>query len=95
LWNPRSSRQTDPEHIPRPRNAFILFRKQVVDSKLIPTSVEMRHQNVSIITAKMWAEVSATTHHAALLFTVYDTFCTVLVLYSMRLRVGPRMVCGG
>ncbi len=27
-----------------------------MDSKLIPTSVEMRHQNVSIITAKMWSE---------------------------------------
>lgn len=33
----------------------------MVDSKLIPTSVEIRHQNVSIITAKMWAEVSSTT----------------------------------
>jgi HMG box factor len=50
--------QQHPEHIPRPRNAFILFRKHVVDSKLIPTSVEIRHQNVSIITAKMWSEVS-------------------------------------
>jgi HMG box factor len=49
--------QQDPQHIPRPRNAFILFRKHVVDSKLIPTSVEIRHQNVSIITAKMWSEV--------------------------------------
>jgi len=49
--------QQHPEHIPRPRNAFILFRKHVVDSKLIPASVEMRHQNVSIITAKMWSEV--------------------------------------
>lgn len=50
--------QQHPEHIPRPRNAFILYRKYVVDSKLIPPSVEMRHQNVSIITAKMWSEVS-------------------------------------
>ena len=53
--------QQKPEHIPRPRNAFILFRKHVVDSKLIPSSVEMRHQNVSIITAKMWAEADAKT----------------------------------
>lgn len=52
--------QQHPEHIPRPRNAFILYRKHVVDSKLIPPSVEMRHQNVSIITAKMWSEVSHT-----------------------------------
>ncbi len=28
----------------------------MVDAKLIPASVEMRHQNVSIITAKMWSE---------------------------------------
>lgn len=30
----------------------------MVDAKLIPASVEMRHQNVSIIVAKMWSEVS-------------------------------------
>jgi len=52
------SPQQDPEHIPRPRNAFILYRKHVVDSKLIPPTVEMRHQNVSVIVAKMWSEVS-------------------------------------
>ncbi|KAK6910905.1 hypothetical protein I204_03058 [Kwoniella mangroviensis CBS 8886] len=50
------ARKQTADHIPRPRNAFILFRKHVVDSKLIPPSVEMRHQNVSIITAKMWSE---------------------------------------
>ncbi|EIW68407.1 hypothetical protein TREMEDRAFT_63576 [Tremella mesenterica DSM 1558] len=54
-----SHARKSPAHIPRPRNAFILFRKHVVDSKLIPASVEMRHQNVSIITAKMWAEAPA------------------------------------
>lgn len=57
-----SDSQQDPEHIPRPRNAFILFRKHVVDSKLIPPSVEMRHQNVSVIVAKMWSEVSERSH---------------------------------
>lgn len=31
----------------------------MVDAKLIPPSVEMRHQNVSIITAKMWGEAPA------------------------------------
>ncbi|WVQ95193.1 hypothetical protein IAU59_002287 [Kwoniella sp. CBS 9459] len=50
------ARKQNADHIPRPRNAFILFRKHVVDSKLIPASVEMRHQNVSIITARMWSE---------------------------------------
>ncbi|KAK8854591.1 hypothetical protein IAR55_003330 [Kwoniella newhampshirensis] len=52
------ARKQTPDHIPRPRNAFILFRKYVVDAKLIPASVETRHQNVSIITAKMWSEAS-------------------------------------
>ncbi|KAK4685918.1 hypothetical protein P7C73_g4215, partial [Tremellales sp. Uapishka_1] len=50
------ARKQNPDHVPRPRNAFILFRKYVVDAKLIPASVEVRHQNVSIITAKMWSE---------------------------------------
>ena len=53
------ARKQKPNHIPRPRNAFILFRKHVVDAKLIPPSVEIRHQNVSVIVAKMWAEASA------------------------------------
>lgn len=30
----------------------------MVDAKLIPPTVEMRHQNVSIIVARMWKEVS-------------------------------------
>jgi HMG box factor len=50
------SSQLNADHIPRPRNAFILFRKHVVDAKLIPPSVEIRHQNVSVIVAKMWAD---------------------------------------
>lgn len=58
VWRRDLTLQQGPEHIPRPRNAFILFRKHVVDAKLIPASVEIRHQNVSIITAKMWSEVS-------------------------------------
>nr|ODN94545.1 hypothetical protein L204_04678 [Cryptococcus depauperatus CBS 7855] len=55
------ARKQTADHIPRPRNAFILFRKHVVDSKLIPASVEVRHQNVSIITAKMWSEADPQT----------------------------------
>lgn len=30
------ARKQTADHIPRPRNAFILFRKHVVDAKLIP-----------------------------------------------------------
>ncbi|KAJ9123245.1 hypothetical protein QFC22_001441 [Naganishia vaughanmartiniae] len=43
-------------HIPRPRNAFILFRKHITDNDLIPKSVEVKHQNISIVASKMWAE---------------------------------------
>jgi hypothetical protein len=50
--------QRPEDHIPRPRNAFILFRKHVVDAKLIPPEVEIRHQNISVVVSKMWAEVS-------------------------------------
>ncbi|WVO21472.1 uncharacterized protein IAS62_002781 [Cryptococcus decagattii] len=53
------ARKQTADHIPRSPNAFNLFRKHVVDAKLIPASVEMRHQNVSIVTAKMWSEASA------------------------------------
>jgi len=49
--------QRPEDHIPRPRNAFILFRKHVVDAKLIPPEVEIRHQNISVVVSKMWAEV--------------------------------------
>jgi hypothetical protein len=51
------------DHIPRPRNAFILFRKHVVDAKLIPPEVEIRHQNISVVVSKMWAEVSSMSAH--------------------------------
>ena len=51
--------QRPEDHIPRPRNAFILFRKHVVDAKLIPPEVEIRHQNISVVVSKMWAEVSS------------------------------------
>lgn len=30
----------------------------MVDTKLIPPEVEIRHQNISVVVSKMWAEVS-------------------------------------
>lgn len=41
--------QQPPGHIKRARNAFILFRKHVTDSGLIPPSVEQKHQNISVV----------------------------------------------
>jgi hypothetical protein len=48
-----SSHDTDEQqphdHIKRARNAFILFRKHITDSGLIPTTVESKHQNISVV----------------------------------------------
>ncbi|WWC92315.1 uncharacterized protein L201_007269 [Kwoniella dendrophila CBS 6074] len=53
----KSHARKQPEgHIKRARNAFILFRKHITDSNLIPPSVEVKHQNISVVAAKMWKE---------------------------------------
>ncbi|ORX41040.1 hypothetical protein BD324DRAFT_612990 [Kockovaella imperatae] len=53
----KSHARKQPEgHIKRARNAFILFRKHITDSNLIPPSVEVKHQNISVVAAKMWRE---------------------------------------
>ncbi|KAG0706989.1 hypothetical protein DFH29DRAFT_872018 [Suillus ampliporus] len=41
-------------HIPRPRNAFILFRCDFVQQKKIPGNVERDHRNLSRIAGKIW-----------------------------------------
>lgn len=41
--------QQPQDHIKRARNAFILFRKHITDSGLIPTTVESKHQNISVV----------------------------------------------
>ncbi|KAG1734872.1 uncharacterized protein EDB91DRAFT_1145726, partial [Suillus paluster] len=41
-------------HIPRPRNAFILFRCDFVQQKKIPGNVESDHRNLSRIAGKIW-----------------------------------------
>ncbi|KAF5319599.1 hypothetical protein D9619_008358 [Psilocybe cf. subviscida] len=45
-------------HIPRPRNAFILFRCNFVDQDKIPASVERDHRNISRIVGSLWRKMS-------------------------------------
>lgn len=41
-------------HIPRPRNAFILFRCLFVSQQAVPASVEKDHRNISRIAGRVW-----------------------------------------
>ncbi|KDQ31052.1 hypothetical protein PLEOSDRAFT_12123, partial [Pleurotus ostreatus PC15] len=53
-------RKQPPGHVPRPCNAFILFRCDFVRQKKIPASVERDHRNISRIAGKVWREMSET-----------------------------------
>ncbi|PPQ97702.1 hypothetical protein CVT26_001885 [Gymnopilus dilepis] len=53
------ARKRPPGHVPRPRNAFILFRCDFVRQKKIPESVENDHRNISRIVGKIWQQMSA------------------------------------
>ncbi|KAF9072934.1 high mobility group box domain-containing protein, partial [Rhodocollybia butyracea] len=44
--------------IPRPRNAFILFRCDFVRQKKVPGHVEANHQNISRIVGSVWRNMS-------------------------------------
>ncbi|GAA6000380.1 HMG-box domain-containing protein [Rhodotorula paludigena] len=47
-------------HVPRPRNAFILFRSHAVTSGLIPRSVGINdHKNISKVVGSVWRGLSA------------------------------------
>lgn len=48
------AKKTPPNHIKRPRNAYIIFRSHTVSQKLIPKEVENDHRNISRIIAHMW-----------------------------------------
>ncbi|KAL0576462.1 hypothetical protein V5O48_005505 [Marasmius crinis-equi] len=52
------ARRQPPGHIPRPRNAFILFRCDFVKQKKIPDHVETNHRNISRIVGMVWREMS-------------------------------------
>jgi HMG (high mobility group) box len=55
----KSHARKQPEgHIPRPRNAFILFRSDFVAQKKIPASVEPDHRNISRIVGRIWKAMS-------------------------------------
>jgi hypothetical protein len=57
--NKKSHSRKQPEgHIPRPRNAFILFRCDFVAQKKIPASVEPDHRNISRIVGRIWKAMS-------------------------------------
>lgn len=47
-----------PGHIPRPRNAFILFRSHAVRMGLVPQDMERDHRNISRIVSHMWNSLS-------------------------------------
>ncbi|CAO1631860.1 unnamed protein product [Parajaminaea phylloscopi] len=47
-----------PGHIPRPRNAFILFRSHAVRTGLVPKDMERDHRNISRIVSLMWNSLS-------------------------------------
>ncbi|KAJ3774811.1 hypothetical protein FB446DRAFT_453683 [Lentinula raphanica] len=46
-------------HIPRPRNAFILFRCDFVRQKKIPDHLEANHRNISRIVGSVWTKMTA------------------------------------
>lgn len=52
------SRRKGPSHIPRPRNAFILFRCHAVANNLVPEELERDHRNISRIISHMWNSLS-------------------------------------
>jgi hypothetical protein len=59
LATKKSHARKQPEgHIPRPRNAFILFRCDFVAQKKIPASVEPDHRNISRIVGRVWKAMS-------------------------------------
>ncbi|KAH8109636.1 hypothetical protein DFH11DRAFT_911278 [Phellopilus nigrolimitatus] len=45
-------------HIPRPRNAFIIFRSEFVKNGRVPLTIETHHQNISRIAGTVWKGMS-------------------------------------
>ncbi|CAK5280024.1 unnamed protein product [Mycena citricolor] len=46
-----------PNHIPRPRNAFFIFRSWMTDRKVIPKAVEMDNRHLSRTIAMVWEKM--------------------------------------
>ncbi|CAE6488424.1 unnamed protein product [Rhizoctonia solani] len=53
-------RKRPPGYIPRPRNAFILFRSHYVAAQLIPGKVENDHRHISKIIGEIWNKLAPT-----------------------------------
>ncbi|KII86354.1 hypothetical protein PLICRDRAFT_286657 [Plicaturopsis crispa FD-325 SS-3] len=53
-----TSRRTREGHIPRPPNAFFVFRSELAAAKMIPSSVEHDHRHISIILGHRWRMLS-------------------------------------
>jgi hypothetical protein len=49
-----------PHYVPRPRNAFILFRCDFVLQRKVPAEFEKDHRNISRIAGEVWRQLSAT-----------------------------------
>ncbi|KAK0486673.1 hypothetical protein EDD18DRAFT_670977 [Armillaria luteobubalina] len=52
--SPRHSKKKPPTHIPRPPNAFILFRSSFIKSQHVSTDVETNHSTLSKIIGMTW-----------------------------------------
>ncbi|KAK0488855.1 hypothetical protein IW261DRAFT_1602697 [Armillaria novae-zelandiae] len=50
----RKGKSRDPNHVPRPANAFMLFRADFVRQKHIPGSIETNHGSLSKIIGGIW-----------------------------------------
>ncbi|KAH6908493.1 hypothetical protein BKA70DRAFT_1427085 [Coprinopsis sp. MPI-PUGE-AT-0042] len=55
---PKARARRDSNHIPRPPNAFILFRSAFIRSQQIPDRVEGNHSNLSKIIGHYWKTLS-------------------------------------
>ncbi|KAF4622541.1 hypothetical protein D9613_008978 [Agrocybe pediades] len=54
----RSRRRRDPEHIPRPRNAFIFFRSYFIDHLLPPATSSGQQHEISKLAGQAWRKLS-------------------------------------
>lgn len=52
------SRKKEAHHIPRPRNAFILYRCHAVANQLVPSNLESDQGNLSRIISHLWNNLS-------------------------------------
>ncbi|KDQ10887.1 hypothetical protein BOTBODRAFT_190207 [Botryobasidium botryosum FD-172 SS1] len=53
------ARKQSVDHIPRPKNAFILFRTDFVSQSKLTRGVESDHRNISKIVGQLWNELPA------------------------------------